>query len=142
MNQWRPFDIKSFLKASRHWDDDIQKLRAEHDNLSVLPSSNDVPAAKSGTVSDITAKAALRRLEIDAQIEEILLYKEILELAFNMLTDEDRELIRGFYYPTKSISFFVQDYGRTHGMGQTKVYQEKARIENYMARFIESKYYS
>ena len=68
MEQWRPFDIKSFLKASRHWDDDIKILREKHDDLSVLPASSDIPAAKTGTVSDITASAALRRLEISAQI--------------------------------------------------------------------------
>ena len=50
MDRWRPFDIKTFLKESRYWDDDIEKLKREQDALSLLPSSQDVPSAKTGTV--------------------------------------------------------------------------------------------
>ena len=141
MEQWRPFDIKSFLKASRHWDDDIKTLREKHDDLSVLPASSDIPAAKTGTVSDITASAALRRLEISAQIENILLFKEMLDFALKHLTEDESELIRGFYYPVKPISVFVDEYGISHGMGRTTIYQERERIENRLARIIEAAYY-
>ena len=141
MDRWRPFDIKTFLKESRYWDDDIEKLKREQDALSLLPSSQDVPSAKTGTVSDITARAALRRLEISAQIEKIMLYKEILEYAFKTLSDKDRQLIEGFYYPKKSISYFISEYGHTYGMGRTMIYEERDRIEKQMARVIENHYY-
>ena len=141
MNKWRPFDIKSFLKASRHWDDDIKKLQEEHDNLSVLPGMSDVPSGKTGNVSDVTAGAALRRLKITSQIEEIKLNKEILAFALKMLTEDERALIEGFYYPKKSIAVFIQEYGREHGMGRSLVYTERDRIEQSMARVIEDRYY-
>ena len=138
---WRPFDIKSFLKASRHWDEDIQKLQEELDDLPLLPSSSDVPASKTGTPSDITARAVMRRVEILARIEEINGCKEMLGHALKSLPAEDLALILGFYYPKKTISFFVQDYGQEHGMGRTTVYTEKTRVEDTLARFIEQEFY-
>ena len=141
MNQWRPFDIKSFLKASRHWDEDIKRLQEEHDNLSVLPAQGDVPSGKTGNVSDITAGAALRRLQIVSLIEQIELNKEILDFAFRTLTEDERRLIEGFYYPKKTIAVFVQEYGHNYGMGRSLVYKERDRIEQRMARAIEHRYY-
>ena len=140
MDQWRPFDIKSFLKASRHWDDDIKRLQEEHDSLALLPSTGDKPIG-TGDISDMTASAALRRLKITSQIEEIMLYKEILACAFRTLPEDEIRLIKGFYYPNKPISVFVDEYCHEYGIGRTMLYQERDRIEQHMARLIESRYY-
>ncbi len=141
MTDWRPFDIKSFLKASKHWDDEIKRLQDEHDSLSVLPSGSDVPSGKTGAVSDMTANAAMRRLKIVAQIEDLLLNKEILAFALKMLTEDERRLIDGFYYPKKSIGTFVYEYGRSKGINKDYVYAERARVEQKMSKVILKRYY-
>lgn len=140
MNDWRPFDIKSFLKASRHWDDDIKKLQAEHDALSELPAAGNNPG-RSSEVSDLTANAALRRLEIQKKIEDIKLYKEMLDYALKMLSNEDKRLIEGFYYPRKAIGVFVWEYGREKGLCKNKVYEQREIVLQKMARTIENVYY-
>jgi len=141
MNQWRPFDIKAFLKASRHWDDDIKRLQEEHDNLSELPAMGNNPGRSSET-SDLTANVALKRLKIASQIEEIRLYKEMLDFALKSLTEDERRLIDGFFYPSKmSIGSFVWEYGREKGICKDYVYRERDRALTKMRHVIERVYY-
>jgi len=141
MTDWRPFDIKSFLKASRHWDDDIKRLQEEHDNLSELPSSGNIQAGTKGSISDMTGRVALRRLEITAQIEEIMLCKEMLAFALKTLSNEDKRLIDGFFYPKQSIGSFVYDYGKEQGLNKDYVYAERERVLKKMGDVILRQYY-
>ena len=140
MNRWRPFDIKSFLKASRHWDEDIRRLQEEHDNLSELPAMGNNPG-RSSDVTDLTAQVALKRLKIVAEIEEIRLYKEMLELALKTLTKDERRLIEGFYFPKKSKGEFVYEYSRDKGICKDYVYRDRDMALQHMRDVIERVYY-
>ena len=89
----------------------------------------------------MTASAALRRLEIQAEIEEIQLNEEMLAFALKRLTEDERRLIDGFFYPRRSIGAFVDEYGREHGFGKDLVYRERERALEKMRLLIEAEYY-
>lgn len=138
---WIKFDIQSFLKASKHWEEDIAKLRQEMDSLSLLPSSGGAGGIQKNSISDMTASAALRRLEIQAEIEEIQLNEEMLAFALKRLTEDERALINGFFYPRKKITFFIEEYGREHGVGRTLLYEIRDQVLEKMRLLIEAEYY-
>ena len=139
--EWRRFDIKSFLKASRHWRRDRERLEEELNNILYLPSVNNESGIRSGNISEPAAKTALRSLELQAKIEEILLNETMLDYALNQLTADEKTLINGFFYPRKTIGVFVHDYGRKHGLCKDYVYAERERVLEKMRRIIEREYY-
>lgn len=138
---WRPFDTKSFLKASKKWDDDIKKLENELENMSMLPSVDNKTGIRSGNISDLTQRMAIRRLEIIAEIEELKLNKEMLRYGLNMLPKDSRELIHGFFFSDTPKSIFAREYGMKHGICDTYVYEERDRVLKEMGRYIESEFY-
>ena len=138
---WIRFDIKSFLKESKHWEDRIQELKEEQDALLSLPSVDNSSGVRSSEPSDMTASMALRRLKIQAEIEELELNKEMLNYALKRLTDDERALVKGFYFPKKKIGVFVEEFGKEHGMCDRRVYDEKLKAVERMRLIIESAFY-
>ena len=139
--EWRRFDIKSFLKASKYWKRDKERLEEELNNMLYLPSATNESGVRSGNIAEPAAKTALRSLELQAKIEEILLNEEMLDYAMNQLTADEKMLIDGFFYPRKTIGKFVHDYGRKHGLCKDYVYAERERVLEKMRRIIEREYY-
>ena len=135
------FDIRGFLEASKGWDSKLEKLNNELNDLPYLPAVDNKSGVRSGDKSDLTYTVTLKRLKITAEIEEILLNKEMLNYAFKRLTEDERELIDGLFYPQKKKSWFVQEYGRKYGLCDTYVYEKKNRILAKMKRLIEEAYY-
>lgn len=135
------FDIRGFLEASKGWDSTLEKLNNELNDLPYLPAVDNKSGVRSGDKSDLTYTVTLKRLKITAEIEEILLNKEMLNYAFKRLTEDERELIDGLFYPRKKKSWFVQEYGRKYGLCDTYVYEKKNRILDKMKRLIEEAYY-
>lgn len=138
---WRPFDIKSFLKASRYWKQEKKRLERELDNLLYLPSVNNESGVRSGEIANPTAKTALRKLEIQERLQEINLNEEMLAYAFGQLSKDEKNLIDGFFYPTKTIGSFVYDYGHKYGLCKDYVYAERERVLDKMRRSIEAEFY-
>ena len=139
--EWRRFDIKSFLKASRHWKRDRERLEEELNNILYLPSVTNESGIRSGNIADPAAKTALRSLELQSKIEEISLNETMLAFALSQLTADEKMLIDGFFYPRKTIGIFVHDYGRKHGLCKDYVYAERERVLEKMRRIIEREYY-
>ncbi len=135
------FPIKDFLKESKKWKADIKKLEQKLEDMPVLPGIGNTSGIRSGNVADMTAQMALRRLEITAQIEELKFNEEMLRYALRTLTEDERTLINGFFYPRKKIGVFVQEYGQEHGFGKNLVYAARDDALDKMRRVIEQEYY-
>jgi len=138
---WKPFDIKSFLKASRHWKEDKARLEQELKDISYLPSMENESGVRSGKISELPAQLALRGLKIQAEIEEILLCEEMLKYALSKLTEDEKSLVDGFFYPHQSIGVFVEEYGKSHGLSKNLVYAERNRTLEKLRMLIEAEYY-
>lgn len=135
------FPIRKFLKESKKWDDKIKKLKEELESMSELPSVDNQTGVRSGNISDLTGQTALRELKIQAEIEELLLNKEILRHGINTLTEDERALYDGFYNPKKRIGVFVEEYGKAHGMCDRTVRYEKDRMLEKLRITIEKDFY-
>ena len=134
-------DVEGLIKDSKTADGRLKKLREELENMPELPSVDNKTGVRSSEPSDLTAQTALRRLKILAEIEEILLDKEMLNYALKRLTEDERALIDGVYFPKKKVSIFVQEYGLKHGMCDRNVYYEKDRVLDKMEQMIHKEYY-
>lgn len=141
MMDWRPFDIKSFLKASKHWKNERERLETELKNILYLPSVTNESGVRSGNIAEPAAKTAIKTIELESKIDEIKHYEEMLDFALGKLTTDERALIDGFFYPKKTIGVFVHDYGRKHGLCKDYVYAERERILRKLRRIIENEYY-
>lgn len=141
MNEWRPFDTHSFLKASRGWDKRIKELQDELEATTDIPAYKNDAGVKGDSVSDPTARITLRRLNIQAEIEEILLNKEMLKYGLSMLTEDERRFIDSFYNPRQSIGSFVYEYGKKQGINKDYVYAERRRVLDKIGEIILKAYY-
>lgn len=141
MVSWRRFDIEAFLKASKGWDDDIEKLQRDLDCLPELPAVSNDSGIHSGNISDLTAQTVIKKLKIQADIEEIRLNKEMLVYAVRRLSEDEIRLLKGFFYPRKPIGIFVQEYGLDHGLGKNLVYAEREKLLEKMRMLIEGEFY-
>lgn len=139
--EWRPFDTHSFLKASRDWPEQKAKLQEKLNRISTLPSINNETGVRSGNVSDITADIAFRRLKIKAEIDAIEQDEEMLDYALKTISEDERALINGIYYPKKKVGVFVQEYAHSHYMCERRVYNEKDRVLKKMGDAILNRYY-
>lgn len=134
-------DVEGLIKDSKTADERLAKLKEELENIPELPSVDNKTGVRSSDPSDLTAQTALRRLKILAEIEEILLDKEMLNYALKRLTEDERALINGFFYPKKQIGVFVHEYGRTHGLCKDYVYDERTRVLDKIEGLIHEGYY-
>ena len=137
---WMQFNIKQFLKDSSGWEEKIQSLQEELDNMPELPAVKN-SEVHSGNISNPTMQNALRRLKIQSEIEELKLNREMLNYAFKALTEDERRLIDGFFFPKKPKTIFREEYGREHGLNKDYVYAERDRVLEKMRMVIESEYY-
>ena len=138
---FRTFDAVSFLKASRHWIKYKRRLQQELEDMPMLPAGGDNSGIRGSDPSELTARLALRRLKIKAEIEEIERHEEMLAYALNSLTEDEREVINGFFFSRKSKGAFVDEYKRKHGLNKNHVYDERLRILKKIGRLIDEKYY-
>lgn len=139
--KWIRFDIVAFLKDSPNWDDEIAKRQDELDSMPELPAINNPSGVRSGNTSNPAMRMALKRLEIEAEIDELRLNKEMLNYAFKSLTEDEKTLIHGFFFSRKRKSTFVYSYGRQHGLCRDYVYNERDRVLRKMQATLEREYY-
>ena len=138
---WRPFNIEKFLKASAEWDTKLEILEQNLEDIPYLPSSNNETGIRGSNISEPPYTITLQRQKIQAQIDEIKRYKEMLDYGMKRLTEDERALIDGFFYPKRPIGIFVEQYGRKYGIRERGVYEKRKRVLEKLRWDIESKYY-
>ena len=106
-----------------------------------LPSVNNESGVRSGEIANPTAKTALRSLELQNKIQEIIHNEQMLNFALGQLSEDEKALINGFFYPNRTIGSFVYDYGRKYGLCKDYVYAERERVLDKMRRSIEKEFY-
>lgn len=139
--KWRPFNTHAFLMQSRKWDDKKKRLEEELKELPELPAIENKTGVRSGKISDLTKQTAMKRIELEEKIKEIDHNKEMLEYGLSTLGEQERELIDGLYFSSRSNSAFVQEYGYKHAMCISYVYVKRKQILNDMGDKIIEKFY-
>ena len=138
---WMRFDIIAFLKDSKDWNNELERLKNELDNISELPSVDNPSGVRSGRTADLTPQTALRELKIAAEIEEIRLNKEMLKFAKKSLTEREKALLEGFFFSHRQKGVFVDEFGKKYGICRDYVYDERDKVLKKMQNIIEKEYY-
>lgn len=138
---WQHFDILPFLESSKHWQDDLRKLQNELDNISYLPAGGNETGVRGSDISETPYSITLQKLKIQAGINKIKKDMGMLDYGLKCLTEDEKELIDGFFYPKKAKGVFVYEYGRKHGLCKTLVYDKRTKVLDKLRRIIEAEYY-
>lgn len=139
LTNFRKFNPSLFLKESKLWKKKISELKIELLNMPELPAIESSGVQSSG-ISNLTQQQAFRRMEITEEIEKYARLLEIRRIALDRLTEEQRELINGFYFGKRHISAFVADFGSKHYVCDTIVYRMKNEALDSIADTLEEFY--
>lgn len=134
------FNPTRFLKESERWADLITKKKRELESISELPSIES-SGVQTSNIADSSARQAIQRLKITAEIEKLEGFIKIKAWAFSQLSSSDRELINGFFFDDKPVYLFVEDYGREHGLCRSDVYTARRLALEEFSELIRTKYY-
>ena len=137
----RRFDTEKFIKNLREWRKDREKLLAELESLSELPSVNNESGVRSSDISKPAETQAVRRIEIETEVSDIDECIGVYEYAKAQLSPEEREVFTRFFEPTKPIWKEIDE--NTHGnyTNRIEMYRRRWRILDKMDKIIEDKFF-
>jgi hypothetical protein len=102
-----------------------------------LSSVNNESGVRSGNISETTATQAIRRIQLKEKIQEIERCEEAHKTALSKLSEDDVELLDGFFNPKMPIWQFRIKYAETHFMGDTLIYKHRKQALKRYAKEIE-----
>lgn len=138
MRRYVTFDIERFLKDAKsgQWDKDIAKLKEDKEKILFLKAQGN-SEVHSGNISKTTEQYALDLAEIDEKINATNDYWFLLDMSIGLLSMEEQILIRGFYFPEKMISAFVDEFCINNNCETRTVYNRKRQAVEHLRRIIE-----
>ena len=140
------FNPEEFLRkligtpSDSGWRDDKKKLQADLDSISELPSVNNITGIRGSEISEPTSTLALRRMKIQIEIDDIEMCEQAYEYAMAQLTQDERDIIKGFFEPTMPIWKFVRKWEEEHFVGSTMVYKARRLALKRFGEIIEEVY--
>ena len=137
----RHFDTELFVKRLKEWRKDREKLLAELESMSELPSVNNPTGVRSSEISKPAETQAVRMIEVMTEIEDIDECIEVYEYAKAQLTTEEREVFERFFEPKKPIWKEIDEYTRGNYTNRIEMYRRRWRILAKMDRIIEDKFF-
>lgn len=137
----RRFDTEKFIKNLREWRKDREKLLAELESLSELPSVNNESGVRSSNISKPAESMAVRRIEIETEITDIDECIGVYEYAKAQLSPEEREVFTRFFEPTKPIWKEIDEYTHGNYTNRIEMYRRRWRILEKMDKIIEEKFF-
>lgn len=140
LEEYREFNAERFIKSLKGLEKKRAKLQAKLDALSELPSIDGGAGVRSSNISDPTATLAERRLRIKEEIEKIDYYHEIYRQVKGALSEEDQELLQGFFENKEPKWKFVQDYCKKKYMGEALVYRKRKTALKHFTQVMEKNY--
>lgn len=139
LKEYRIFSSALFLKESKTWRKKISQLKLELVNMPELPAIES-SGVQSSNISNMTQQQALKRADITEEIAKYARLLEIREIALSRLSEEQRELINGFYFGHRHISAFVTEFGMKHYVCDTLVYRMRNEALDNIAQTLEELY--
>ena len=134
------FNAEEFIKNLKKWRRDKEKYLSLLDEIPELPSISNDSGVRSSEISDPTARQAIKRMEIESEIEDIERCEEAYEYAMNKLEESERELMRAFFEPKKPIWREVEEYTQKHYISPMTMYNQRLKVLKKFAQIIEKKY--
>ena len=137
----RHFDTERLIKQLKEWRKEREKLIAELEGISELPSVNNPTGVRSSEISKPAESMAVRRLEIETEITDIDECIGVYEYAKAQLSPEEREVFTRFFEPTKPIWKEIDEYTHGNYTNRIEMYRRRWRILDKMDKIIEDKFF-
>ena len=141
MQEYIRFDAEKFLRNSKHWDEDISRLKDELDALAEIGElkSSEVTSSQ---ISKPVERAVLERDGLLSQIRKIEKHKAAFDYAWNKLTDDERYMLNGFFFDDNPIWQFVDDWVEKNASNRQYCYQARREALDHFRIVIEAWYIS
>lgn len=137
MDRYYTFNADKFLKDSKSkWRTERKELEKKLKSITELKAIENSEVHTSN-ISDPTASASIKRMEIEKEIERIDRYEKLLEYAFDNLSDYNRDILKRWYYTNKSINKIVDDIANESGGKPRQVYNWRREALETFSRLIE-----
>ena len=136
MERYYRFDAHNFLKESKGWAKEKKKLERELEEIPELKAIEN-SEVHSGNISDPTASTSFKRFFIETQIERLDLYREALNYAWDNLTDEEKDMLNGFYFTHKRINYEVHLLCDKYHIEKSQVYNRKNKALQKLTDLVE-----
>lgn len=135
MYNYYRFDAEQFLKDSRTWSEDMDKLKLELSAITEIGGQKELPSG--GGVSDPTFRTVARREAIQSDIDQIKRHQERFLYAWNCLSDEDAILLTGFFFAPGYTYKFVDYWCKKHGSNRQYCYTARREAIEHFGRYCE-----
>lgn len=137
----RHFDTERLIKQLKEWRKEREKLIAELEGISELPSVNNPTGVRSSEISKPAESMAVRRLEIETEITDIDECIGVYEYAKAQLSPEELEVFTRFFEPKKPIWKEIDEYTHGNYTNRIEMYRRRWRILEKMDKIIEDKFF-
>ena len=137
----RHFDTERLIKHLKEWRKEREKLIAELDGISELPSIDNPTGVRGSEISKPAENMAVRRLEIETEITDIDECIGVYEYAKAQLSPEELEVFTRFFEPKKPIWKEIDEYTHGNYTNRIEMYRRRWRILEKMDRIIDDKFF-
>ena len=130
-------DAEQFIKDSRFWDDEIQRLQEEFETV---PEINAVPQSpvKSSSVSSPVEAAAIDRDRLQRRIERLRDYQAAFKFAWDRLDDYDQDMIAGFFFNPGGIPEYIDSWCTKYHSNRQYCYRDRRAAVSSFRRGLET----
>lgn len=137
INSYVRFDSVKFLKESRDWKKQRDLLKAELDSIPLVASIDTTEQGKTANHQSPVEAAAVRRERIAKQIAYIDSLEKTKRLVLGKLSDEQLNIINGFFFGEVKISVFVRKYSEEHYICISEVYKLRRETLEIVTELLE-----
>jgi len=131
--------MKKFIEDAkdRVWEKEIKKFQRELREITDLAAFTN-SEVHSCSPSSPTEKTAMKRLHLERKIARRINYRKIYDTALDNLTEDEKEIFRGFHLSNKYVSLFVDEYSHAHDCSPRHVYTLKREAEKQFCENIQA----
>lgn len=135
MNRYITFNPDKFLRESKRWKQERKELMLELGNILELPAISN-SEVHSTNISDPTARTAERKLAITQELNRLDSYEKLLEYGLSHLTDQERAIIKAFYFDKGYIGAKVEMLAGDLDCSVRQVYRLKTQSVSAFSRAV------
>lgn len=140
LESYNHFNAEEFVKSLKRMRKTRKRLVEELESVLELPAVDNNTGVKGSSISDPTARQAVRRTEIDAKIAEIDACLNAYSYAKSKLPEDEREIIELFFESKDPIWKGVERYMEGHYVCRDKVYRLRRVALANLGTIIASKF--
>lgn len=137
INSYVRFDSVKFLKDSRDWKKRRDLLEAELDSIPLVTAIHTTEQGKTANPQSPVESVAIKRERISTQIAYIDSLEKAKRSVLGKLSDEQVNIINGFFFGEVPISVFVHKYSEEHYICNSEVYKLRREALEIVTELLE-----